>query len=177
MFVYLALFLFVTVLAVLGARLLTLGSANNASSLESLLSSDSISDRYRPMERLLRESDWKYLSAQSGLTPARIRKIQAQRRAIFRKYLKSMNNDFSALSLLVRSLMVQSPVDRPDLDSALGRIRNTYYLAVLKIEVRLLAQAAGVPSMKIDISGLTRALDEIGAHARLMQVSADPALA
>jgi hypothetical protein len=129
------------------------------------------------MERLLRESDWQYLSKQPGFTPSRIRKIQAQRRAIFRRYMESMNGDFAALCLLVRSLMVQSAVDRPDLGAALARIRTAYFLTVFRIQISLLAQAVGFQSLQIDISALTRALEELGAQARSFQISSNPSLA
>ena len=176
MIVYLAVALALSLFAFLAARWLTLGSGNNVDSLELLLG-ESITDRYRPMERLLRESDWQYLSKQPGFTPSRIRKIQAQRRAIFRRYMESMNGDFGALCLLVRSLMVQSAVDRPDLGAALTRIRTTYFLTVIRIQVSLLAQAAGIQSLNMDVSGLTRALEELGAQARTLQLVADPSLA
>jgi hypothetical protein len=177
MMLYLAIALAISLVFFLAARWLTLGSSSNVNSLELILSGESISDRYRPMERLLRESDWEYLSKQPGFTPARIRKIQAQRRAIFRRYMESMNGDFASLCLLVRSLMVQSAVDRPDLGSALAKVRTSYFLTVFKIQFSLLAQAAGIQSLHVDISALTRALDEIGAQARSLQLSGDPSLA
>jgi hypothetical protein len=172
MFLFFTILIASCLLVLIAGRWLTRSSENTSFSIEALLAGDAVLDRYRPMQKLLRESDWHYLASQPGFTASRIRKFRAQRRAIFRGYLECMNGDFAGLCLLVRALMVQSAVDRPDLSSALFKIRLAYFGAVLKIQLLLMAQAAGVSSLQIDLSGVTGALEEMSACVRSMQLPA-----
>jgi hypothetical protein len=158
-------------------RWLTRSSDGAANRVEQILSDESFVDRYRPMERLLRESDWQYLSTQPGFTSRRINKIRAQRRDLFRRYLDSLNGDFGAMCLLVRALMVQSDIDRPELSSALFRIRMTFFCTLLKVRLRLVAHAIGVPAIQIDATALTASLEQIGAFARGLQLTPELNLA
>jgi hypothetical protein len=48
---------------------------------------------------------------------------------------------------------------------------------LIKIHFALSAQAAGIDSIQIDISGITRSLEEIGAQVRSLQLVADPTFA
>jgi hypothetical protein len=139
------------------------------------LADEPLTARYRPMERLLRESEWDYLAAQPGFNPARIRAIKSERRKVFRGYLSCLSGDFAAVCLQIRVLMVQSPVARPDLAKALAKFRLQYAVALVKIEFRLLAHAVGIPSVRIDVSGLIRSLEQVGAQARSLTIkSAEP---
>jgi hypothetical protein len=137
---------------------------------ESVLSDDRLASRYRPMDRLLRESEWDYLASQPGFDSARIRTIKSERRKLFRGYLKCMSADFASVCYLIRVLMVQSPVARPDLAKAIGKFRLQYAIALMRVEVRLLAHTAGVTSVAIDVSGLTSSLEQLGAQLRSLQV-------
>jgi hypothetical protein len=142
----------------------------DATRFDAILSDEPITSRYRPMERLLRESDWEYLAAQPGFDSARIRAVKSERRKLFRGYLRCMSADFASVCYLIRVLMVQSPVSRPDLAQALGRFRVQYAVALLKIEFRLCAHAMGISSVRIDVSSLTRSLEQLGAQVRSLQV-------
>src|SRR5579863_2709422 len=51
-------------------------------------------DRYRPMLRLLDESDLKFLKTQPGYDSRTVARLRAQRCQIFRGYLKCLNADF-----------------------------------------------------------------------------------
>ena len=177
MLIFIAFLFVLLAVSITAFRLMIASNANSGAKLEQLLSGESLADRYRPMERLLRSSDWAYLSKQPGFTPAKIRKIRSQRRGIFRQYLAGMNGDFSALCLLVRALMVQSPVDRSDLASALGGIQRAYYSSVIKIQVKLVAQAIGVSSAEIDTTALTRVLERLAEEARSLSASESPVFA
>jgi hypothetical protein len=149
--------------------------SQDASRFETIVSDDRIASRYRPMERLLRESEWDYLASQPGFDSSRIRTVKSERRRVFRSYLKCMSADFASVCYLVRVLMIQSPVARPDLARAIGKFRLQYALALLRTEVRLVAHAAGVTSVQIDVSGLTSSLEELAAQVRSLQVaSAEP---
>ncbi len=50
--------------------------------------------KYKPMERLLREDDYHFLVAQPGFSRAKVRAWQAQRRHLFREYLRWLRSDF-----------------------------------------------------------------------------------
>jgi hypothetical protein len=144
-------------------KLLSPGSAT----VSALLSDESLTTRYRPMERLLRESEWEYLQNQPGFSPARLRTVKAERRKLFRGYLRSLSSDFAVVCQLLRIVMVQSSVARPDLAVALGKFRLQYSVALIKIEFRLMAHALGISSIQIDVSNLVRSLDELGTQLRL----------
>lgn len=174
MVLLLAILVILSLLALAVARWLTGGSDTSENRIELILSGDSFSDRYRPMERLLCESDWKFLSTQPGFTSSRIREIRAKRRNLFRRYLNCVNGDFGAMCVLVRALMVQSATDRPDLARALFRIRVSFFYTLLKIQLRLAAHAVGVPAIHIDVQALTSTLEQIGSCARSLQLAAEP---
>jgi hypothetical protein len=161
---------------VMGLRLLPLLDGN-ASRLDVILSDESLSGRYRPMARLLQERDWEYLSAQPGFPASKVRAIRAQRRGLFRQYLRCLICDFGSICLILRGLMVQSTIDRPDLAKAISRQRMAFVLAIAKIEMRLVAHAVGFSSVRIDISGLVRAMEELGAQARQLQLLPEAGLA
>jgi hypothetical protein len=144
-------------------KLLSPGSVTAAA----LMSDEPLTARYRPMERLLRESEWEYLQHQPGFSPARLRTVKAERRKLFRGYLGSLSNDFAVVCQLLRIVMVQSSVARPDLAIALGKFRLQYSVALVKIEFRLMAHAMGISSIQIDVSNLIRSLDELGSQLRL----------
>jgi hypothetical protein len=165
--------IFCSVVLVLSRRLFPLFSrdpklfSSGSAQVADLLSDEPLTTRYRPMERLLRESEWEYLRQQPGFSPAILRTMKAERRKLFRGYLSSLSSDFAAVCELLRILMVQSSVARPDLAIALGKFRLQYSVALVKIEFRLMAHAIGISSIQIDVSNLIRSLDELGSQLRL----------
>src|SRR5688572_20360045 len=70
--------------------------------------------RYRPMERLLSKEDFEFLASQPGYDPGMSRKLRAERRRIFRSYLRQLRIDFIRLHQVARLLVLYSPEDRPD---------------------------------------------------------------
>ena len=69
-------------------------------------------EKYRPMERLLQEGDFRFLAAQPGFSPRLGRRFRTERRRIFRGYLRNLRMDFARLSLALRVLIVHSVEDR-----------------------------------------------------------------
>ena len=123
-------------------------------------------EKYRPMERLLQEDDFRFLAAQPGFSPQLGRRFRTERRRIFRSYLRNLRRDFSRLSSAFRILIVHSVEDRGDLAKSLMRIRVMFAFGMLAVEGRLLMHAAGMGA--INVSGLVASLDTMQAQMRLM---------
>lgn len=118
--------------------------------------------RYRPMLRLLSDEDLAFAGDNAALR----RRIGAQRRELFRSYLRCLTKDYGRLLGGIRRLMVESGVDRPDLAKALTKNRFIFAIALCRIEAHLVLHALGVG--KVDVSGLVEALDALRGTVRLM---------
>ncbi|MCU1233891.1 MAG: hypothetical protein JWP63_1858 [Candidatus Solibacter sp.] len=119
---------------------------------------DDLSDeRYRPMVRLLDESDFRFLRAQKGFIPAMERKLRRQRVEVFRSYLGLLESDFKRVCLGLKIVLVQFERDRPDLASALINRQLTFAYCVLQIQARLILFRWGLAA--VDASELIRMFD------------------
>jgi len=140
----------------------------NTFTLEGL---DDISiSKYRPMERLLVDDDFEFLGSQEGNTPGLARKLRAQRRRVFRGYLRCMRRDFARLYLAAQLLLLHSTVDRPDLAISLLKQRALFTLALLAVEWRLVLHAARLAP--VNVHHLVEALD--GMRAQIQQLAPAP---
>jgi hypothetical protein len=174
MFFILALSVPLILIAVLPIRCLSGGGQCDADRIELFLSGESLSDHYRPLERLLRNSDVQFLASQPGVTPSRVRQFRAQRRKLFRQYLASLVADFGAVCFLMKALMIQSAMDRPDLYRALRKARLSFFASLFQIEIRLCAHAIGFSGISIETRGLLIAMEAIGSQARMLQFNPAP---
>ncbi|MDQ2948804.1 MAG: hypothetical protein M3Y27_23160 [Acidobacteriota bacterium] len=116
-------------------------------------------ETYRPMERLLNEADFEFLASQPGYDPRIARKLRAERRRIFRSYLHSLIGDFNALIYLAQLAAVHSAEDRPDLASAIFRLRLNFFWHVAGAEIRL--ALAPLPLGSIDAKRLIGSLASV----------------
>jgi len=119
-------------------------------------------DRYRPMLRLLSESDLALIASNRKARQS----FRAQRREVFRGYLRCLAKDYASLLAGVRNAMVRSGVDRPDLAKALARNRMLFAIAMCKVEFRLALHAAGAGT--VDVSGLVEAVEALRGQVRVM---------
>lgn len=126
-------------------------------------------ERYRPMLRLLADEDLDFVQADNHLRKV----LRSRRRQLFRSYLRCLARDYSLLLAGIRSVMVQSGIDRPDLARALARNRALFAITMYKVELRLALHAVGVG--KVDISGLVDTLEAL--RTQLSVLSAVPAAA
>lgn len=117
-------------------------------------------DRYRPMLRLLSDEDLAFLA----VNPKLQRTVRAERRALFRGYLRCLTRDYAQLLAGVRLTMVQSGVDRPDLTRALAKSRLLFAWTMCLIDLRLVLHAGGIGT--VDISGLVDAMEVLRAQVR-----------
>lgn len=107
-------------------------------------------ERYRPMLRLLSEEDLRFLSTQPGFTPKMAREFRAQRCQIFRGYLRWLQSDFHRVCSALRTLMLESQHDRPDLTGILLRQRALFAVGLVSIHIRLLFYRWGLAGVEVD---------------------------
>lgn len=122
--------------------------------------------KYRPMQRLLQEDDFRFLAAQRGFTPGLGRRLRTERRRIFRGYLRNLSRDFGKVSAACQMLVVHSAEDRADLAAGLMRQRFLFGLGMLAVEGRLLLHAAGVGT--VDVRGLVASLETMQSQIHIL---------
>jgi hypothetical protein len=121
-----------------------------------ILSQDCLAARYRPMFRLLDESDCGFIA--SGFPGnANLRRFRAERRSLFRVYLRNLGADHSRIVGAIRDLLVQSQLDRPDLAKALYRCQLMFALAMIMVEFKLQLHALGIGT--VDVRSLVAAVE------------------
>lgn len=113
--------------------------------------------RYRPMARLLDPAEEAFVA--SRLDRAAVGRFRADRRRVFRGYLRSLERDFGGLCAAVRLLLAHSEQDRPELAAALMRREAGFAFAVFSVRCRLLLHAAGIGT--VDVRRLVAALDDV----------------
>lgn len=129
-------------------------------------------EKYRPMERLFLPQDYEFLSSQPGFTPRLIRRLQAERRKIFRRYLRRLSRDFDRLQAAIKLLMLDSAQDRSDLAITLFRQRLRFYYALATVHCGLALQTLGLGT--VDARGLVSALAAM--RDQLRALSPQPAV-
>ena len=97
------------------------------------------------------------------------RKFRAERRRIFRGYLRSLKKDFGRVSWACQMLVVHAADDRADLAKALIRHRLTFAVGMLAVEVHLPLHAAGIGT--VEIHGLVESLATLQAQLRVQFAS------
>ncbi|MGO9094580.1 MAG: hypothetical protein ACLQGV_05100 [Bryobacteraceae bacterium] len=123
--------------------------------------------RYRPMERLFVEEDYDFLSEQPGFHPGIFRKLQAERRRVFRHYLRCLRRDFDRLSAGAKLVLVHSAEDRPDLATTLLKQRWLFNYAMAVVQVRLVLQTMGIG--RVDVHRLVSPLEAMRSQLRQAQ--------
>src|SRR5438270_4473032 len=98
--------------------------------------------RYDPMQRLLDDSAEAFVS-DPAFSKSQINKIRSERRSIFRGYLRCISRDHGTICSSIRSIMIASNVDRPDLAKALTRSELFFVGARFAIEYRLFLHFMG----------------------------------
>jgi hypothetical protein len=128
--------------------------------------------KYRPMERLLGEEDFRFLASQPGFTPKLGRRLRTERRQIFRGYLRCLSRDFHSISAACRMLMVHSAEDRAELASSLMQQQFMFGLGMLAVEGRLILHAAGIGT--VDVRGLVESLETMQTQVRILLAPPQP---
>jgi hypothetical protein len=123
---------------------------------------------YHPMEGLLADEDFTFLSRQPGFDLSLYRKLRRERLRIFRQYLTRLISDFNRLHLVTRVLIAQSSEDRSDLVSKLIWLKVRFSLALIRAEASYVLCRLGLSSLAV--RALIVHLEEM--HAQLSAVSA-----
>jgi hypothetical protein len=131
--------------------------------------------RYRPMERLFVEEDYDFLATHPGFHPGISRKLRAERRRIFRHYLRCLSRDFDRLLAAAKLVLVHAAQDRPDLATMLLKQRLIFGYAMAVVRVRLALQTVGVGT--VDVRRLVGSLESMRDQLRMLtqQVQANQA--
>ena len=114
-------------------------------------------ERYRPMFRLLDDSDCQFILAEFPTQSHLLGRFRAERRALFRIYLRDLGAHHARIVGAIRNLLIESQLDRPDLAKALYRCQLMYALAMLSIEFRWLLHAMGIGT--VDVRSLVAAVE------------------
>lgn len=130
--------------------------------------------RYRPMERILAEDDYRFLETQESYHPSVASDLRRKRVAAFRSYLACLKADFGRLDAATRLYMSACTQDRPDLAQALLKRRLVFAYAVTLTEWRLLLFRFGLGT--VDIQGLLGSLDGMRLQLGQMALARQAAL-
>jgi hypothetical protein len=90
---------------------------------------------YYPMEKLLAEEDFKFLSRQPGFDLSLYRKLRRDRLHIFKQYLNRSIVDFNRLHAAVRAILPYMGEDRSDLVSRLIWLKMRFCFAAIRAEI------------------------------------------
>lgn len=94
---------------------------------------------YYPMEGLLSEEDFRFLSRQPGFDLSLYRKLRADRLRIFRQYLNRLIGDFNRLHAVARLLVIQPGAeDHSEILKQLIWLRVRFSASVLRVEASYL---------------------------------------
>ncbi len=118
---------------------------------------------YGPMQGLLAQDDFEFLSRQPGFDPSLFRKLRQDRLRIFRAYLNRLIADYNRLHKLANFVVSQSQEDQSDLFARLMSMRFNFWLATLKVEFSYLLCRFGSTSISID--GILQQMEEISKIA------------
>jgi hypothetical protein len=132
-------------------------------------------ERYRPMLRMLDDSDIDFLRSQPGFTPGMASKLRTQRAKIFRGYLKNLESDFARVCSAIKMIMLQSNHDRPELANSLLRRQVAFACAMLSARALVLFYRMGVCG--VDVTRLVRLFDSTRLELRTLAPVSTPAAA
>ena len=161
----------------LGALFLVrrLGSDNQVLPVTTEWLSELSTDRYRPMQRLLEETDFRFLRSQKGFTPEMSSRLRRQRVQAFRGYLRMLEADFDRVAAALRVILAYSAYDRPELASLLFRRQLMFAFGLIGIHFRLVLFRLGLSGA--DVSSLIQLFDGLRRELRSLVPVSSPMVA
>ena len=104
---------------------------------------------YYPMEGLLADEDFRFLSCQPGFDLSLYRKLRRERLHIFRQYLSRLILDFNRLHTAARLLVAHGHEDRSDLATQLMWLKLRFSVAVVRTQLSYLICCLGFRSLAV----------------------------
>jgi hypothetical protein len=129
--------------------------------------------KYRPMLRLLSEDDYEFLASQAGYQGKIASQLRAERRKVFRAYLRNLVRDFHRLHHVAKMMAVYSIQDRPEFATALLKQRIVFSVAVTGVRARLVLHTVGIGA--VDVRNLIETLDQMRSNVNTLIPQANSA--
>lgn len=104
---------------------------------------------YAPMQGLLAQDDFVFLSRQPGFDPALIQKLRRDRLRIFREYMNRLIVDYNRLHTLAYFVISQCKEDQSALFTDLLSMRFQFWLATVQVEFRYALCYLGANSVSL----------------------------
>jgi hypothetical protein len=104
---------------------------------------------YYPMQKLLAEEDFKFLSRQPGFDLSLYRKLRRDRLHIFKQYLNRSIMDFNRLHAAVRAILPYVGDDRSDLVSRLICLKIRFSCAAIRAEISYRLCLLGIGTLSV----------------------------
>jgi hypothetical protein len=120
--------------------------------------------RYHTMDRLLSEDDQNFLRSQPGWNRRKERRFRKARSKILRAYVHQLAADFNKICKAIRSIMVTSEVDRPDLAGLLMKQKFLFVVGMISVEFKLTLY--GFDWRSVDVRDLMRTLEAMRSHVQ-----------
>jgi len=128
--------------------------------------------KYRPMLRLLSEDDYEFLASQAGYQGKIASQLRAERRRVFRAYLRNLVRDFHRLHQVAKMMAVYSAQDRPEMGLTLLKQSVTFSLAVTAVRIRLVLHGLGIGV--VDVRNIIESLDNMRSRVDTLMPEASP---
>jgi len=121
-------------------------------------------ERYRPMLRLLKQEDLRFLRRQPSFTPEMATKFRLKRCQVVQAYLCHLDADFKRICTALKIFMVQSRHDRPDLATRMLRSQMTFAYRMMVVQFQLVFYRFGVGT--VGVTGLLKLFDGMRTELR-----------
>src|SRR5258708_14454463 len=128
-----------------------LGSNNQVLPVTTDWLSELSTDRYRPMLRLLEESDFRFLRSRKGFTPEMASRLRRQRVQAFHGFLHMLEEDFDRVYAALRLTLARSAYDRPELAALLFQRRFMFAFALIGTHCRVGLFRLGLSGVDVSI--------------------------
>lgn len=123
-------------------------------------------DRYRPMLRLLNDTDARFLCSHSSVTPKLVAHSRRERSRMLRAYLRSLASDFTQVVAALKLVMTQARSDRPDLAALLIRSQTSFAVYMVLARMQLLLYRFGIG--RIEVSELFKLFEGMRLELRTL---------
>lgn len=129
--------------------------------------------RFHPMQRLLGEDDFAFLSSQPGYRPEIGARLRAHRATMYRRYIGLLSIEFNRLHKSLRLLTLYAETDRAETSRILVEQRILFSYRLLQAHLRLEFYSFGVKPL--DVSSLVETVDSMRSSVRQLSASLTPA--